>query len=184
MVEMISSQWPASVPVEEPLRLHLPVWSRLAGSVLADDPTNSGEPFLAMIDWLHQHAVGSWRFVKRERVLDRVAIECRVFQFEHLDDARSFVTAWDEALIVLRIASLKRQIDEVWPPTSTHRSRAITGQRRPPAMEDRITRALVLALDVWPQRWRIQRLNRLRHRESQTRCSALVEYDPGDQRPS
>ena len=178
MASVAPSKWTAEVPIDEPIRSSIPIWSigRIVGSATDLDVEPGSVSFDDMVDWLRQRSIGAWRFIERERVSGRVSLLYRAFEFERIADANLFAATWSDALIQLRMTSLGKQIAHIVSPAGEHE---IVSGREPHHRSrhrgaGRFDVVLSWLLDVLPVRLRARSLVRLRRRPEHRRLGALV----------
>ena len=171
------STWVAEVAIDEPVGSNLAMWSvgRITDSAQVDGLCLCCLPLSEMAAWLDRRSVGDWRFVRRERVLGRVSLEYRSFQFKQLADARFFAAAWFAEILQLRLISIEIQIAE----TGFLSGQETDQERMMHLRESRLSRtcldeAIVWLIDVWPLRRRARALERLRRRPMHRQLRELV----------
>lgn len=182
MGSVVPDKWTAEVPIDEPLRSSMPMWSigRITGSVTDLDLEPGSNLLGEMATWLQQRSVGAWRFVERERVSGRASLLYRCFQFEQEADGRLFAETWAEALIGLRLNSLQGQFAELG--HSATFEIEVEGEapgRKKRAIRDRLDDAIAHVVDVWPLRRRARTLEKLRRRLTHRKLRELVTIDHG-----
>ena len=185
MAPVERSTWVAEVAIDEPIRSNLAMWSvgRIGDSDQDDALRLFCLPFSEMAAWLDRRAVGDWRFVRRERVLGRVSLEYRSFQFKQLADARFFASAWSAEILRLRVFSLEHQIAKTGF-LSGHETAQEREMRRcePRPSRGRLDDVIVWLVDVWPLRCRARSLERLRRQPTHRQLQELVATGHGGDR--